>query len=348
MSHSDEARASAERALSPTRSDDPLSLAPNRRRTGEGGMMPFDMDVPVAYGSVTAGAQMGLTDMSSGSGVATATGMGVVVEEGDQSGVVDVARDTNAMMENIETERVPCPRLCGATFGSGNGGLAIFHNGDVKKMWSWYQRADAIRLSTGATSGVKGDAAFSDADSIGQAPNPPSSRRSHPLSPEVEGSTKQQQTVYKSGPRTLKELMNMTATAKEVRSCYSFYVASRFLEARTHIQSTIPSLSIPAPCFFSSRFCRHNGEKETARKDRIQKMLKVWKRISSKTIVSMHPIVRTRKKRRRAPKPHQQEITCMIGTLVVRHGKAERRSSINPALHLIVIARNSLRHRPER
>ena len=185
-------------------------LMPHSRRLAEGGVMPFDVEVPVAYGSVTAGnitgLQIGVNDIASGK-VGTTTGMGVA-EEGDN--VAGDVRETNAMMENIETERVPCPRLCGATFGSGNGGLAIFHNGEVKKMWYWYQRADTVRLS--GAPGVKGDAVFSDAESI-ELVIGTSGRTSHPPSQKV---GKQKLAISSSGPRTLKELMSMTTSAKEV------------------------------------------------------------------------------------------------------------------------------------
>lgn len=175
-------------------------------RSGEGGIMPFDMDVPVAYGSVTAGnmatIQLGITDITSGSLVSK-------VEEVDP---VSVGRDSTSIMENIETERVPCPRLCGATFGSGNGGLVIFHNGEVRKMWSWYQRTDNIRFS--GVPGGKGDIA-SDPDNLRMVHN---TRTSHPLSSEVDGSTKQNEPAASSLPRTLKELINMITTSKEVRN----------------------------------------------------------------------------------------------------------------------------------
>jgi hypothetical protein len=208
------------------RSDDPFSEQPSSplkklvgggdplmshsRRPTEGGVMPFDLEVPIAYGSVTAGnitgLQIGVNDITSGK-VGATTGMGAV-EEGDN--VAGDVRDTNAMMENIETERVPCPRLCGATFGSGNGGLAIFHNGEVKKMWGWYQRADTVRIS--GAPGVKGDAAFSDAESI-EVSVGSSGRTSHPPSRKA---GKQKLAIASSGPRTLKELMSMTTSAKEV------------------------------------------------------------------------------------------------------------------------------------
>jgi hypothetical protein len=150
--------------------------------------------------------QIGITDITSGTAVST-------VEEGDPVSV-DV-RGSTSIMENIETERVPCPRLCGATFGSGNGGLVIFHNGEVRKMWNWYQRTDTIRHS--GVPGGKSDATTSDPDNLRMVHNTSGTRTTHPLSPQVEGSPKQNAAVTSSLPRTLKELVNMITTAKEVR-----------------------------------------------------------------------------------------------------------------------------------
>jgi len=48
------------------------------------------------------------------------------------------SRNTARLMEKIDTQNIPCPRLCGATFGPGVGGLVQFHNGEVRKMWRWY------------------------------------------------------------------------------------------------------------------------------------------------------------------------------------------------------------------
>ena len=36
----------------------------------------------------------------------------------------DLSRHTSVVMDQIETDRIPCPRLCGAMFSSGVGGLA--------------------------------------------------------------------------------------------------------------------------------------------------------------------------------------------------------------------------------
>ena len=193
-------------------SEDPL-VPPNRRGI-EGGLMPFDMDVPVAYGSVTSGnltnLQIGITDIASGN-VVSSTGIGAVEENDPVS--VDV-RDSTFIMENIETERVPCPRLCGASFGFGNGGLVVFHNGEVKKMWGWYKRTDTIRLSN--LPGGKGETT-TDPESLRMVHNTSGTRANHPLSTQVEGSAKPKKADENSGPRTLKELVHMMTTAKEVR-----------------------------------------------------------------------------------------------------------------------------------
>jgi len=51
------------------------------------------------------------------------------VAAGSRTSTVDPFRAMN----------VPCPRLCGATFGKGGGGLIIFSNGDVRRQWTWFQ-----------------------------------------------------------------------------------------------------------------------------------------------------------------------------------------------------------------
>ena len=193
-------------------------------------------------GSVTAGkfsgVQIGVTDMSSGN-VVTASGMGAV-EEGDQV-TVDVNAVSN-MMENIETERVPCPRLCGASFSPGNGGLAIFHNGDVKKMWHWYKRADNVR----GVPGLKGDAAFADSESLGVVSNASVTTSTQPPTTQTSSTANQQQGIPRSGPKTLKELINMTSTAKKVRETILFW-------ASTDPISNVRTTSM------TNFACRHNG-----------------------------------------------------------------------------------------
>ena len=82
------------------------SLRSNERRRIEGeGFMPFDMDVSisVAYNALSA-ANLGLTEMASLSAMINTTG---------EDGVETTARNLTSVMENIDTERIPCPRLCG-------------------------------------------------------------------------------------------------------------------------------------------------------------------------------------------------------------------------------------------
>ncbi|CAJ1950686.1 unnamed protein product [Cylindrotheca closterium] len=166
-------------------SDDPIA---NQQQIG-------DMEVPVAYGSVSANKGMAMTDIASGTVVSTG-GLRVVSES--ENATVDV-REATPILENIESGRVPCPPLCGASFGFGHGGLVMFHNGEINKMWNWYQRTDTMRLHSMPNG--KGD--------IG-----PSGNELLPPRVGVDSDTKLT-AVY--GPRTLKELVKMTETAKEAQ-----------------------------------------------------------------------------------------------------------------------------------
>jgi hypothetical protein len=185
----DESASSPQKVVENVNLPNPLS-----RRT-EGGFMPFDMDVPVSYGAVTTGGvanlQIGITDMSTGA-LVSGTSTGGMTEEGGP-----VSSDPSkkpSTMETIDTERVPCPRLCGAVFGRGNGGLVIFHNGEVKKMWSWYQRTDNVKVPQ-----LPAGLISSEHESM---------RQGHTSTPS--GLTKQ-------GPRTLKELLSMVSAAKDAQ-----------------------------------------------------------------------------------------------------------------------------------
>ena len=187
------------------------SLRNNNGRRQEG-FMPFDMDVPVpvpvAYNSVAAGnlngIQLGMTEMTPLSAVINTT------EDGIESKL-----NSTSIMENIDMERVPCPRLCGAVFGSGNGRLTIFRNGEVKKMWNWYQRTDTIRL-TSIPSGQVDVTSSSDAQTLitdtKVATDP----------------AKRYQLGSSTGPRTMKELVDMVSSAQEVSLCqlYRYYVVA--------------------------------------------------------------------------------------------------------------------------
>jgi hypothetical protein len=97
----------------------------------------------------------------------------------------------NASSEgSIDAARIPAPRVCGAAFGPGVGGLSIFHNGDMKQMWSWYDRNVVDRRSSvphlvGAGSGINVEAIAT----------PPG----------------------RDFPRTLQDLIGMTTAAKQAQ-----------------------------------------------------------------------------------------------------------------------------------
>ena len=207
--------------------------------------MPFDMDVPVAYGSVTAGNTSILPEIHSG---ATANTLSGIIEESDPSSIDPMQK--TSVMQNIETERVPCPRLCGAVFGRGNGGLVTFHNGEVKKMWSWYQRADNLRLNNAKSNLMASE------QHIRRVHNATGAGSTHPIAAQDDESAKHQ-AVIKLAPRTLKELLGMTAAAKEV-SC--------------GLDTFLLPVAICAPAFCAHKTCMdgsHNGAKITHLRDRL-------------------------------------------------------------------------------
>jgi hypothetical protein len=197
---------------SPKKNIDGVDQTNQFSRRTEGGLMPFDMDVPVSYGSVTTGGvatlQIGMTDLSTGA-IVSGNGMEGIVEEGGPDSSEPTKK--SSAMQPIETERVPCPRLCGAVFGRGNGGLVTFHNGEVKKMWSWYQRTENVRVPQLPT-----DLMTAREESMRQALNADSTGSTHPLGTEDEAS-KNDPGNTKQSPRTLKELLSMLAAAKDAQ-----------------------------------------------------------------------------------------------------------------------------------
>lgn len=167
------------------------------------GGMPFELDVPVAY-TITSGGIAGVQLSGVNESISNnATPIGTSLSEGtDQTGAD--ARAAAVLMENIDADRIPCPRLCGATFGPGVGGLVTFHNGAVGKMWQWYQRNDSNRLST--VPGLIGEPSV---PAVGIAEN----TRHHGAQ---EGAP-DQMAMSRQCPRSLQDLIDMTSAAKEAQ-----------------------------------------------------------------------------------------------------------------------------------
>ncbi len=95
------------------RRDVPLTGEDNP--TNDASLMPFEMEVPVAYSMVN-------TNRSNEDAtVSNATSAMSSLEEAE----IEKAnsKDAKALMDRIETARIPCPRLCGASFSPGVGGL---------------------------------------------------------------------------------------------------------------------------------------------------------------------------------------------------------------------------------
>lgn len=167
-------------------------------RSSDTGML-FEMDVPaVAYGTVTtggiSGVQVGPADLASPKIPPTAA----LVDEPENT-----AARVRERMDNIETERIPCPRLAGASFGPGIGGLAMFNNGDVRKMWLWFAHAGSSRL-TGIPASISApEHSFSDQGNIDNGVT-------------LEG-IEVKAAAPRGCPRTMKDLMEMTEAAKEAQ-----------------------------------------------------------------------------------------------------------------------------------
>lgn len=97
----------------------------------------FDMDVPIAYGEAAPGPDTNAVDNSAPSIVLLSN------EEDDVE--LELVIQRNNLAGRMNRERVPCPRLCGGSFSPGVGGIVCFHNGEVRKMWSWYEQSDQKR-----------------------------------------------------------------------------------------------------------------------------------------------------------------------------------------------------------
>ena len=119
------------------------------------GQMQFDLDVAAVFSTVADGEKPAFLggkhqDKISPDGASPSAIKRSVVQVDDLEGEqdVDTARAAAEFMEKIETRNIPCPRLCGATFGPGVGGLVAFNNGEVGRCGSGIRVACPFRDDT--------------------------------------------------------------------------------------------------------------------------------------------------------------------------------------------------------
>ena len=151
-------------------------------------------------------------DMELAAGIKIQTGLeknnllsspSVVIGSDASGGAIDMNKSSISMqgaprvMNRIRPEKVPCPRLCGASFGIN--GLVCFRNGQVQKMWAWFQSTDPKRRNNN---------------------NNPSNIRSGNSNLQQENHHQQQQpgvVAARTYPRTKKDLNDMNKAAKEAQ-----------------------------------------------------------------------------------------------------------------------------------
>jgi len=109
--------------------------------------------------------------------------------------ITDKIQKTAAIMNKINIREIPCPRLCGASFSPGIGGLICFQNGEVKKMWSWYQQSGKRRSSIMGMSFLQ-------------------TKESKPYEAANKVDTEDSS---QNVPRTLKDLIDMTEASKKAQ-----------------------------------------------------------------------------------------------------------------------------------
>jgi len=126
--------------------------------------------------------------------------------------LIDKAKSDEGNLVNkidpVKAIRVPCPRLCGATFGIG-GGLISFHNGEVKKMWNWFSNLDGA--AHGIPSKMKKILSADSLDAFQDFNNEGSAIE---VSLTDKHEVKNKEEKVKNFPRTMCDLMNMNKAAK--------------------------------------------------------------------------------------------------------------------------------------
>ena len=117
-----------------------------------------DMDIDAlepqlsARASDIGGMQFDLDDVGLNQGVTVGAGSNSGVSTVDDTQSVETSEGETqrrkTILNAINTRDVPCPRLCGASFSPGMGGLLCFRNGEVEKMWAWYKQSDTRPLES--------------------------------------------------------------------------------------------------------------------------------------------------------------------------------------------------------
>ena len=147
----------------------------------EGALFQFDLDVAGDVAPNTATPTEGVAKSPANAADAVAKG-----DSKESQGAASGSKTST--VDAFRAMTMPCPRLCGATFGRGDGGMIIFSNGDVRRQWTWFQAEQQSSKDAGKHPMNK-------LDNKGQRPK--------------EDSDKTQQC-----PRTMLDLMRMNAAAK--------------------------------------------------------------------------------------------------------------------------------------
>ena len=98
-------------------------------RPDDGTSTQFVMDVPIVSG-------MDVVEVASPP---------IVMLTSEENAIEIGLQRQNISSRRIDKDKVPCPRLCGASFSPGIGGIVCFNNGEVGKMWAWHEQADVRR-----------------------------------------------------------------------------------------------------------------------------------------------------------------------------------------------------------
>ena len=185
-------------------------LDPNESQSLDGTATQFDIDVPVAYGSAAVGS--GVNSMDVAEVGSSAIGASIVLLANEDE-AIDITLQSSEVMDRINKERVPCPRLCGGSFSSGIGGIVCFQNGEVRKMWSWYEQSDPKRRIQ--ASGYKGRRSSSEFISSPDLTSKDKANREDTTSVFLTNTSEQDGPPSRQEcPRTFQDLEDMTQHAR--------------------------------------------------------------------------------------------------------------------------------------